>query len=669
MNSELELAWQLVQNTGCNVFLTGKAGTGKTTFLRNFCAKTNKRTVVLAPTGIAAINAQGSTLHSFFQLPFGPYIPGTTQRSNEKGYKFSEKKRRLIRSLDLVIIDEISMVRADLLDSVDAALRRFRDRTKPFGGVQLLLIGDLQQLAPVVKPEEWTLLQPYYDTQYFFSSLALKEAGYVTVELKKVYRQSEEEFIALLNKVRNNEADAAVLQRLNSRYIPGFVPDATEGYIRLTTHNRQADAINEREMDALPSEPHTYKAEIRKEFPELAYPTAEELTMKVGAQVMFVKNDSNLPKRYFNGMIGTVVSMTKSCINVLPQGKDEYICVTPELWENTRYNLNEKTKEIEEEQLGTFAQMPLKPAWAITVHKSQGLTFERAIIDVQYSFSHGQTYVALSRCKSLEGIVLSAPIPAHAIINDANVVAFTKSIPQQIPTAEKVKELERQYYLTLMAELFTFHGVRSAFDSYLRYIDEWLYRQLPETVDAWKMQRIDFEEHVDKVSRNFALQYQRMIAATETYDTDPTLQERCKKGATWFLAQMKTLLQQTSHLTIVTKNKNVAEREDALKKEFIEQLKQKILLLTFVEANGFDEESYLHQRALATLGAESKKTTTRTTSKKSSTKSARSASRKTSRTAAEIIEEALAEDNTYDAMELAELECDYPDLSHSGLPY
>lgn len=669
MNSELELAWQLVQNTGCNVFLTGKAGTGKTTFLRNFCAKTNKRTVVLAPTGIAAINAQGSTLHSFFQLPFGPYIPGTTQRSNEKGYKFSEKKRRLIRSLDLVIIDEISMVRADLLDSVDAALRRFRDRTKPFGGVQLLLIGDLQQLAPVVKPEEWTLLQPYYDTQYFFSSLALKEAGYVTVELKKVYRQSEEEFIALLNKVRNNEADAAVLQRLNSRYIPGFVPDATEGYIRLTTHNRQADAINEREMDALPSEPHTYKAEIRKEFPELAYPTAEELTMKVGAQVMFVKNDSNLPKRYFNGMIGTVVSMTKSCINVLPQGKDEYICVTPELWENTRYNLNEKTKEIEEEQLGTFAQMPLKPAWAITVHKSQGLTFERAIIDVQYSFSHGQTYVALSRCKSLEGIVLSAPIPAHAIINDANVVAFTKSIPQQIPTAEKVKELERQYYLTLMAELFTFHGVRSAFDSYLRYIDEWLYRQLPETVDAWKMQRIDFEEHVDKVSRNFALQYQRMIAATETYDTDPTLQERCKKGATWFLAQMKTLLQQTSHLTIVTKNKNVAEREDALKKEFIEQLKQKILLLTFVEANGFDEESYLHQRALATLGAESKKTTTRTTSKKSSTKSARSASRKSSRTAAEIIEEALAEDNTYDAMELAELECDYPDLSHSGLPY
>lgn len=661
MNSELELAWQLVQNTGCNVFLTGKAGTGKTTFLRNFCAKTNKRTVVLAPTGIAAINAQGSTLHSFFQLPFGPYIPGTTQRSNEKGYKFSEKKRRLIRSLDLVIIDEISMVRADLLDSVDAALRRFRDRTKPFGGVQLLLIGDLQQLAPVVKPEEWALLQPYYDTQYFFSSLALKEAGYVTVELKKVYRQSEEEFIALLNKVRNNEADAAVLQALNSRFIPNFNPSPSEGYIRLTTHNRQADAINEREMNALTSEPHTYKAEIRKEFPELSYPTAEELTMKVGAQVMFVKNDSTLPKRYFNGMIGTVVSMTDSCINVLPQGGSEHISVTPEQWENTRYNLNEETKEIEEELLGTFSQMPLKPAWAITVHKSQGLTFERAIIDVQYSFSHGQTYVALSRCKSLDGIVLSAPIPAHAIINDINVVAFTKSIPQQIPTEEKVRDLKRAYFLSLMAELFTFHGIRNAFDAYLRHLEEWLYKQCGESVQQWKEARGEFEQQVYNVSGNFALQYQRMINADYNYASNEQLQERCKKGAAWFRKELEKLATLLKNIQISTKNKAVAEREATLKAEFKEQLSVKLQLLKETETEGFNVERYVHTRAIATLGADAKKNNTKSANpkaKKQRTKSSR-----------EAIDELMNEANSYDLSELAEVEVDYPDLSHDGIPY
>lgn len=661
MNSELELAWQLVQNTGCNVFLTGKAGTGKTTFLRNFCAKTNKRTVVLAPTGIAAINAQGSTLHSFFQLPFGPYIPGTTQRSNEKGYKFSEKKRRLIRSLDLVIIDEISMVRADLLDSVDAALRRFRDRTKPFGGVQLLLIGDLQQLAPVVKPEEWALLQPYYDTQYFFSSLALKEAGYVTVELKKVYRQSEEEFIALLNKVRNNEADAAVLQALNSRFIPNFNPSPSEGYIRLTTHNRQADAINEREMNALTSEPHTYKAEIRKEFPELSYPTAEELTMKVGAQVMFVKNDSTLPKRYFNGMIGTVVSMTDSCINVLPQGGSEHISVTPEQWENTRYNLNEETKEIEEELLGTFSQMPLKPAWAITVHKSQGLTFERAIIDVQYSFSHGQTYVALSRCKSLDGIVLSAPIPAHAIINDINVVAFTKSIPQQIPTEDKVRDLKRAYFLSLMAELFTFHGIRNAFDAYLRHLEEWLYKQCGESVQQWKEARGKFEQQVYNVSGNFALQYQRMINADYNYASNEQLQERCKKGAAWFRKELEKLATLLKNIQISTKNKAVAEREATLKAEFKEQLSVKLQLLKETETEGFNVERYVHTRAIATLGADAKKNNTKSANpkaKKQRTKSSR-----------EAIDELMNEANSYDLSELAEVEVDYPDLSHDGIPY
>ncbi|MDO4210355.1 MAG: AAA family ATPase [Bacteroidales bacterium] len=671
-NEELNLAWQLVQNTGCNVFLTGKAGTGKTTFLREFYAQTSKRAVVLAPTGIAAINAGGSTLHSFFQLPFGPYIPGTNVKSGDRSFKFSDKKRRLIRSLDLVIIDEISMVRADLLDSVDNVLRPFRDRTKPFGGVQLLMIGDLQQLAPVAKPEEWAMLQPYYDTQYFFSSRSLKEAGYVTVELKRVYRQSEQTFVDLLNKVRNNEIDAHVLQQLNSRYVPGFKPNAdpstgsgqTQGYIRLVTHNRQADSINEQEMNALDAEPHTYHAEVWREFPELSYPTFEALTLKVGAQVMFVKNDSSIPRHYFNGMLGTVASMTDNVVNVMPHNGGQMIAVTPEQWENTRYNLNEKTKDIEEELLGTFTQFPLKPAWAITVHKSQGLTFERAIIDVQYSFSHGQTYVALSRCKSLEGIVLASMIPAHAIITDNSVVSFTRSIPQQIPDSQKVEDLKRDYYVTLLAELFTFHRLRNAIDAYQRHIEEWLSRQCPMAIADWKNARADFEKQVHEVSRNFSVQYQRIVYAGYDYDKDEHLQERCRKGAEWFSKALDGVAATLRRARISTGNKAVAEREEALRADLKDELTVKLKLLKYVQKNGFSPENYMHERALATLGSDAaKKKKTGSATTKTATK------RSAAQHKAMSYEDVLEDMNSYDAYELREVEIDYPDLAHEGLPY
>lgn len=667
MNKELNLAWQLVQNTGCNVFLTGKAGTGKTTFLREFYAKTHKRAVILAPTGIAAINANGSTLHSFFQLPFGPYIPGTQIRQGERNFRFSERKRKLIRSLDLVIIDEISMVRADLLDSVDAALRRFRDPQRPFGGVQLLLIGDLQQLAPVVKPEEWAMLESYYDTPYFFSSLALKKAGYVAVELNKVYRQSEETFINLLNKVRNNEADATVLQQLNARFVPNFVPKPEEGYIRLTTHNRQADKINVEEMGRLDSEPHTYKAEIWSDFPELSYPTAECLTLKVGAQVMFVKNDSSLQKRYFNGMIGTVTSMSENSLQVLPQGATESICVTPEQWEHNQYTMNEATKEIEEVLLGTFTQMPLKPAWAITVHKSQGLTFERAIIDVQYSFSHGQTYVALSRCRSLEGIVLSAPIPPYAIINDRQVVDFTRSIPEQVPSDDHVQELKRDYYLALVAEVFTFHPLRAALSAYIRHLEEFMLKLCSEAVAAWKKAQAEFEKQVYEVSGSFGVQYRRIITADYDYATNEMLQERCKKGAEWFGKRLGEVLVTFNSAKVATKNKAVAEREQKLREELKEQLKLKMLLLADVEKNGFDPERYLHKRALATIGSAEKK-------KESSKKRQGGLVNKSEKYKRQTYEDLIGEVNSYDLSELAEAETDFadfdcPDLAHEGLPY
>lgn len=670
MNSELQLAWQLVQNTSCNVFLTGKAGTGKTTFLRELYAQTHKRAVVLAPTGIAAINAHGSTLHSFFQLPFGPYIPGTDPRSNERNFKFSEKKRQLIRTLDLMIIDEISMVRPDLLDSVDAVLRRYKDHTKPFGGVQLLMIGDLQQLAPVTKPEEWEMLRQYYPTQYFFSSLALKEAGFTTIELKKVYRQSDQHFIDLLNKIRNNQIDANVLQELNAHYRPDFNPSPDEGYIHLTTHNWQADQINQRELDALETEPHTYVAEIWREFPEMSYPTPYELVLKVGAQVMFVKNDSSNPKRYYNGMIGRVVSMGNSIVRILPQDGEEIIEVTAEEWENTRYTINEETKEIEEDVLGTFKQMPLKTAWAITVHKSQGLTFERAIIDVQHSFSHGQTYVALSRCKNLEGMVLSSPIPPSAIICDQQVVAFNDNIERQLPTADKVNLLQREYFIELFADLFTFHAISNSIYNLVRRVDEWLSGSQPEQVERWKAAQNDFRENVEKVSVTFSLQYQKIISADFNYASNATLQERAKKGAAWFLKQLNSIKSLLKASSFVSNNKMAKSRLDDLKKDLEENLRQKIVLLTSIERQGFSVEQYLHDRQMATFGANEKKT-----------KKKGKASFKNTKEIQQAVNELLQKSNSYDLDEetdyatgcveeyLAAYADEMPDFDFEGLPY
>ena len=315
-NPELQLAWQFIENTGTHLFLTGKAGTGKTTFLRRLKEHTPKRMVILAPTGIAAINAGGVTIHSFFQLSFAPFVPETTFNSSQTHYRYSKEKRNIIRSMDLLVIDEISMVRADLLDAVDATLRRYRDREKPFGGVQLLMIGDLQQLAPVVKDNEWELLRKHYETPYFFASHALKETAYMTIELKKVYRQSDTFFLSLLNKIRENKADDEVLNELNRRYQPGFQPQKEEGYIRLTTHNNQAQRVNDCELASLPGKAYHFSAEIEGDFPEYSYPADKLLTIKEGAQIMFLKNDPSSEKRYYNGMIGEVVAVNETGIVV-----------------------------------------------------------------------------------------------------------------------------------------------------------------------------------------------------------------------------------------------------------------------------------------------------------------------------------------------------------------
>lgn len=601
MNSERDLAWQIIANTDTHLFLTGKAGTGKTTFLRELKEKLPKRMVVVAPTGIAAINANGVTIHSFFQLPFGPQIPGTEAGTQRKQYAFRRQKIRLIRSLDLIVIDEISMVRADLLDSIDAVLRQYRDRERPFGGVQMLLIGDMQQLAPVAREEEWNILKNYYTTPYFFSSKALQASDFVTVELKHVYRQSDPVFLELLNKVRTNQADAQTLAELNKRYTPNFNPPKSEGYINLTTHNAQADAINHRELEALDSLPYSFEAEVRDDYPELSFPTEKKLLLKQGAQVMFVKNDSSASKRFFNGMIGEIVFLDSDTIKVRPSDSEEVIEVKPETWNNVRYMLNERTKEIEEKIIGTFTQYPLKTAWAITVHKSQGLTFEKAIIDVQHSFAHGQTYVALSRCKSLEGLVLNTPIPQSAIINDVTVENFTSDPRHQQPDDARLELMERRYVLRTLEDLFSFTQIRYGYNDMIHLIREHFYTKYNKQYNKWLQASEAFKKDIEDVAIAFHHQYYNIIATESDFHKSEHLQERIKKGAEYFEEHLTDSFQLLRATSLPTNNQAISERLENIGNTMAEAVKFKIKILHYVAKNGLTLQKYLKQKAKIAL--------------------------------------------------------------------
>jgi len=597
-NHELKTAWEIIANTDTHLFLTGKAGTGKTTFLRDLRNTLPKRMVVVAPTGIAAINAQGTTIHSFFQLGFGPQIPGANNKN--KRFQFRKQKIRLIRSLDLVVIDEISMVRADVLDAIDNVLRQYRQHDRPFGGVQMLMIGDMQQLAPVAKEEEWRLLSPYYDTPYFFSSKALMSTDFVTVELKHVYRQNDPEFIELLNKVRTNTADEQTLNKLNERYIPDFSPKDDEGYIRLTTHNYQADAINKQKLGALSTPAFDFEANVEGDFPEMSFPTEKILTLKAGAQVMFVKNDSSIEKNYYNGMIGEVLEMTENTITVRSYDNDNIIEVKAEKWENTKYILDEKTKDIKEEIVGVFSQFPLKTAWAITVHKSQGLTFEHAIIDVQHSFAHGQTYVALSRCKTFSGLVLSSPIPRSAIINDRTVSEFTHDPRHQEPDAKRLDIMQRQYMLRIVEELFSFTILRYRFNDIIRLMREHFYSSYPKLYTAWT-ENAEKLKGPEDVARKFHNQYQNIILTSEDYKNNSLLQERLMKGAKYFSEEITFVWKLLKKTDIKTNNKVIRERLDNLLQSMTDEYKLKLLLFKYVADNGLTIKEYLNKKAKATL--------------------------------------------------------------------
>ena len=598
-NKELRNAWEFAEHTGISIFLTGKAGTGKTTFLKALKEHSSKRIIVVAPTGVAAINAGGVTIHSFFQLPLSPYVPGTTFKDR---YDFGKEKRRIIRTLDMLVIDEISMVRSDLLDAIDNVLRRYRDPTLPFGGVQLLMIGDLHQLTPVVTPRDEELLRPYYDTPYFFGSHALQQTSYVTIQLTHVYRQQDQAFIDILNHVRDGVPTAEDLARLNTRCKPMFIPKAEDGYIRLTTHNRMADSYNDNELHKLPGKRYVFKAEIEKEFPESSYPADVNLELKQGAQVMFIKNDPSPSHLYYNGRIGHVVGFEEGKIIVKCPGDDYTISVEPAEWENTRYAINEETKVIEPQVLGVFRQYPLRLAWAITIHKSQGLTFEHAIIDASASFASGQVYVALSRCKSLEGLVLASQIQPRNIIGDARVNDY---IARQQTEAEKSIEalpaLKEEYYRTQLYDLFNFMPLFAAEQQLHRLLLEY-FRQFPKltnyhgtVIDQLKQKVIDV-----------ALRWRTVIQQTTAEGLHaPAFLERVKRSAAYFVTELEKMLPDAIEKTKMasTNNKRGMQLFDERYKDLWLAYLSKDRLLRAMEETPFTVSAYMQAKQEATLDA------------------------------------------------------------------
>lgn len=601
-NPELELANTLITQTGTNIFLTGKAGTGKTTFLRTLVKESPKRMIILAPTGIAAINAGGMTIHSFFQLPFAPYIPGTAFGGDAKyRFRFGKEKLNIMRSIDLLVIDEISMVRADLLDAIDDVLRRFRRNSKPFGGVQLLLIGDIQQLPPVAKNDEWQMLSEYYDSPYFFSSHALRETSFCTIEQKKVYRQSDAHFLSLLNAIRENRCTANDIKELNSRYIPGFNPNNDDGYIRLTTHNVQAQQINQRKLDELPTRSYKFKATIEGNFPDYSYPTELELELKKGAQVMFVKNDISGMHRYANGTIGLITNISNEGIEVTVNETGTKVNLEEAEWANAKYTLDEETKEIVEEVEGTFKQYPLKLAWAITVHKSQGLTFDKAIIDVSSSFAHGQAYVALSRCRTLEGLVLSSPISAGAVISDRVIDSFTDEQRKTTPTMEQCSAMQRAYFTDLLKQLFGFRQMEISLNHYIRLIDEHLYRTYPKQLEMYKNEAERFKQSITEVSSKFENQYTRMTALASDCETDKALQDRIYSASQYFAEMLRPLQDLLDSTDITSDNKEIRKRIETAFEELTDAVRIKCALMEHVHDKGFHVQDFLRKRAILSM--------------------------------------------------------------------
>lgn len=563
MTAEAQLVLQYIQHTNKNVFLTGKAGTGKTTLLKKILSTTHKNTVVVAPTGIAALNAGGVTIHSFFQLPFSGYIPTAdfknadngmyfeTKQSITRHFKMPQSKQTVIRNLELLVIDEVSMLRADLLDAMNEMLQFVRRSNLPFGGVQLLFIGDLWQLPPVVRHADWQVMKQFYSGIYFFNSWVMQQTQPVYIELKKIYRQDDEAFIRLLNNFRTSNNTPQDYELLEKQVNGNFDTKKNKGYITLTTHNRKADEINDKELDNLKAQEYVFLPEIIGDFPEKMYPLEPELVLKKGAQVMFVKNDLSFEKRYYNGKIGTVFYVSENEIEVYLPDDNVKITVEKYEWQNVRYALNEQTKEIEEQVLGTFVQYPLKLAWAITVHKSQGLTFDKAVLDINDVFMSGQAYVALSRLRSLSGLVLSKPVAIRTISADENVLSFARQ--NELTDNENPLVQAKLEYLWLQVK-DTFDWI-NAHKEFLKWIETWVAekKSTRKIYQAWAQKQERLLETIKNVGLKF-LQELHILFTADDFRIDHLLQ-RLTKAYSYFYPKLDELAYDTLFVLEQSKKK------------------------------------------------------------------------------------------------------------------
>jgi len=604
-------AVSFVNQTNRNIFLTGKAGTGKTTFLRYIRENSHKKMAVAAPTGVAAMNAGGTTLHALFWLPFGAFIENHPMQWNEqdnhvynkgrlfKAIKLTTPRRNLLCELELLVIDEVSMVRADILDAIDVILKSVRRDARPFGGLQMLFIGDLYQLPPVVRDHEWQLLRGHYTSPFFFDAKVLREQPPVMLELSKIYRQSDPVFIDMLNKIRNNQCATADLEDLNRHFRPDFVPEGDDRYITLTSHNQQAEAINRDRLAKLPGRAQQVKARIKDDFQSGAFPADEVLSLKVGAQVMFIKNDSGEERRYFNGKIGTVRELhldngenNAQVVVGFDDGSDD-VAVRRETWDNIRYKYDKREDKIEEQVLGTFSQFPLRLAWAITIHKSQGLTFDRAVIDAGTSFAAGQVYVALSRLTALDGLVLQSKIPPQAIRTDPQVVQFMQHMlaEDQIPAV--LEAAQRSYMGQVLLRGFRWAELTETAEELRRSLAE---RSIPD--------RIGVERHLDiliyclkeqeKVANKFTTWLQQMLNANDKAEPDyAKICERTKSAVAWFLPRFveEVVLATQEHIGVwkaKKRTKRYTEDQKAMLSSFLrkkEQLEQCLTIANILTRN------------------------------------------------------------------------------------
>lgn len=603
-NEMFQLAIQLVNQSNRNIFLTGKAGTGKTTFLKYIRENCPKQMAVVAPTGVAAINAGGVTIHSFFQLPLSPFIPETRgtgfqapgqEVSNKHSLisrlRFNSDKKKVLQQLEILVIDEISMVRCDTLDAIDTVLRHVRQRPDTrFGGVQLLFIGDMLQLPPVIKEQEWSLLSDYYRGQYFFDSKVLEEEPPVYIEFNKIYRQSEERFINLLNQVRNNALDEDGMAILESRFKPSFRRSKQDGYIILTTHNNKASEINARELGNLDSKLFSYQAEIQAEFSDRAYPADEVLHLKVGAQVMFIRNDAaEKGKRFFNGKIGVVSKLEADKIFVQCDGETAEIEVAKEKWENIRYTMNKTTRQLDSDVLGSFTQYPLRLAWAITIHKSQGLTFEKAIIDAGEAFAPGQVYVALSRCTSLEGMILQSRVRSSRLFSDNRIVEFSQRSASSGQLQEELAIARKHYQLAVLLSIFDIAAAINSGKEVLSYLLENSSSFNPESV-PWIYELLGKLDKLQDTAKKFQAQLQYLFQQADSPEGDKALQERIKAGAGYFITEMSSLIQFIQQSPAETDSRlHSKEYNDNIKEVFAQLAEKKFLLEGF--NNKFDIET------------------------------------------------------------------------------